>query len=40
MIRPEIRYDSALGTRHPYNDGTTDYSLTFAADLIIPFSIF
>jgi hypothetical protein len=40
MIRPEIRYDTALGTRHPYNDGTNDTSWTIAADIIIPFSIF
>ncbi len=40
MIRPEIRYDTALGTRHPYNDGLNDTSWTIAADVIIPFSIF
>jgi hypothetical protein len=40
MIRPEIRYDSTLGGGSPYNDGRDNHSLTFAADLIVPFSIF
>jgi hypothetical protein len=40
MIRPEIRYDSTLGTRQPYNDGRDNHSMTFAVDLIVPFSIF
>jgi hypothetical protein len=39
-IRPEVRYDSTIGTRKPYNDGRDNHSMTFAVDLIVPFSIF
>lgn len=39
-IRPEIRYDATLGSSHPYDDGTKNHSITFATDVIVPFSIF
>jgi len=37
MIRPEIRYDRALGGSRPFNGGRDQGSLTLAADVILTF---
>lgn len=37
MIRPEIRYDTALNNAKPYNNGKDRGAITFASDIIIGF---
>ena len=37
VIRPEIRYDQALNSSHPFNDGRQYGSVTLASDFILGF---
>ncbi len=37
MLRPEFRYDRALNSSRPYNDGHDRGSVTLATDLILGF---
>jgi hypothetical protein len=37
MIRPEIRYDSALSGNRPFNGGHDRGSFTAASDIVLAF---
>jgi len=39
VIRPEVRYDASLNGTTPYGAGTKSSQWTFAADIIVPFSV-
>ncbi len=37
LIRPEIRYDQALGNTHPFNSGQDNGAVTIASDFVLTF---
>ena len=37
MLRPEIRYDTTLNNRKPFNNGRSSNQFTIGTDLIVPF---
>ena len=36
-VRPELRYDRALNSSHPFNDGRDYGAFTIASDVVVPF---